>query len=148
MSRVNKSRMDYMVKLKELIDEYNDGAKTVDEVFDRLVQLAEQLKDEEKRYIREELENEQQLAMFDLLTQPEPNLSDKEKKQVKAVARTLYDKLVEGILTLDWRKKQEKKAEVQVTIKTVLNEGLPEVYDKAIFDTKRSVLYDYVYDKL
>ena len=148
MSRVNKSRMDYMVKLKELIDEYNDGAKTVEEVFGRLVQLAEQLKEEEKRYIREELENEQQLAMFDLLTQPEPDLSDKEKKEVKAVARILYDKLVEGILTLDWRKKQEKKAEVQVTIKTVLNDGLPEVYNKAIFDTKRSMLYDYVYDKL
>ena len=101
--------MDYMVKLKELIDEYNDGAKTVNEVFDRLVQLAVELKEEEKRYIREELENEQQLAMLDLLTQPEPDLSDKEKKQVKVVARELYDKLVEGILTLDWRKKQERR---------------------------------------
>ena len=46
------------------------------------------------------------------------------------------------------REKQEKKAEVQVTIKTVLNDGLPEVYNKGIFDTKRSALYDYVYDNL
>ena len=84
MSRVNKSRMDYMVKLKELIDEYNDGAKTVIEVFDRLVQLAEELNEEGKRYIREELENEQQLAMFDLLTQPEPDLSNKEKEAGKS----------------------------------------------------------------
>jgi len=111
-----------------------------------LVQLAEQLKEEEKRYIREELENEQQLAMFDLLTKPEPDLSDKEKKDVKAVARILYDKLLEGILTLDWRKKQEKKAEVQVAIKTILNDGLPQVYDKRIFDDKRTAIYDYVYE--
>jgi type I restriction enzyme R subunit len=148
MCEVNKSRMNYMEKLNELIKEYNDGARTVEEVFQRLVQLAEQLKEEEKRYIREELENEQQLAMFDLLTKPEPDLSDKEKKNVKAVSRILYDKLVEGILTLDWRKKQEKKAEVQVAIKTILNDGLPQVYDKRIFDDKRSAIYDYVYDSL
>ena len=146
MSQVNKSRMDYMEKLNDLIKDYNDGARTVEEVFQRLVQLAEQLKEEEKRYIREELENEQQLAMFDLLTKPEPDLSDKEKKDVKAVARILYDKLLEGILTLDWRKKQEKKAEVQVAIKTILNDGLPQVYDKRIFDDKRTAIYDYVYE--
>ena len=32
-----------MVKLKELIDEYNDGAKTVIEVFDRLFNLQNHL---------------------------------------------------------------------------------------------------------
>ena len=84
--------------------------------------------------------------MFDLLTKPEPELSTKEKKDVKAVARILHDKLVEGILALDWRKKQEKKAEVQVAIKTILNNGLPEIYDKRIFDDKRSAIYDYVYE--
>ena len=148
MIQVNKARLEYKEKLNQLIDAYNDGAKTVEEVFKRLMELAQQLKEEEKRYIREELDNEKQLAMFDLLTKPEPDLSDKEKKNVKAVSRILYDKLVEGILTLDWRKKQEKKAEVQVAIKTILNDGLPEVYDKRIFDDKRSAIYDYVYDKL
>jgi type I restriction enzyme R subunit len=148
MIQVNNARLEYKEKLTQLIAEYNDGAKTVEEVFKRLMELAQQLKEEEKRYIREELDNEKQLAMFDLLTKPEPDLSDKEKKNVKAVSRILYDKLVEGILTLDWRKKQEKKAEVQVAIKTILNDGLPEVYDKRIFDDKRSAIYDYVYDKL
>ena len=148
MIQVNNARLEYKEKLTQLITEYNDGAKTVEEVFKRLMELAQQLKEEEKRYIREELDNEKQLAMFDLLTKPEPDLSDKEKKNVKAVSRILYDKLVEGILTLDWRKKQEKKAEVQVAIKTILNDGLPEVYDKRIFDDKRSAIYDYVYDSL
>ena len=86
--------------------------------------------------------------MFDLLTKPEPKLTDKEKKAVKAVSRTLYDKLTEGVLTLDWRKKQEKKAEVKVKIKTILNDGLPDVYDKRIFDDKRSSLYDYVFETM
>tara|TARA_B100001123_G_scaffold3107_1_gene4133 strand:+ start:41139 stop:44285 length:3147 start_codon:yes stop_codon:yes gene_type:complete len=146
MSQVNKTRMNYMEKLNDLIKDYNEGARTVEYVFQRLVQLAEQLKEEEKRYIREELDNEKELAMFDLLTKPEPDLSAKERKDVKAVARILYDKLVEGILTLDWRKKQEKKAEVQVAIKTILNDGLPEIYDRRIFDDKRSAIYDYVYE--
>jgi len=145
MIQVNKARLEYKEKLNQLIAEYNDGAQTVDEIFKRLMELAEQLKEEEKRYIREELDNEKQLAMFDLLTKPEPELSTKEKKDVKAVARILHDKLVEGILALDWRKKQEKKAEVQVAIKTILNDGLPEIYDKRIFDDKRSAIYDYVY---
>jgi type I restriction enzyme R subunit len=56
------------------------------------------------------------------------------------------DKLLEGILTLDWRKKQEKKAAAQVAIKTILNDGLPQVYDKRIFDDKRTAIYDYVYE--
>ena len=137
-----------MEKLNDLIGEYNDGAKTVEETFKKLMELAEQLKEEEKRYIKEELENDNQLAMFDLLTKPEPKLTDKEKKAVKAVSRTLYDKLTEGVLTLDWRKKQEKKAEVKVKIKTILNDGLPDVYDKRIFDDKRTSLYDYVFETM
>ena len=140
--------MNYMEKLNDLIGEYNDGAKTVEETFKKLMELAEQLKEEEKRYIKEELENDNQLAMFDLLTKPEPKLTDKEKKAVKAVSRTLYDKLTEGVLTLDWRKKQEKKAEIKVKIKTILNDGLPDVYDKRIFDDKRSSLYDYVFETM
>mgnify|MGYP001246235814 CR=1 FL=1 len=148
MIEVNKARLEYKEKLEKLIGEYNDGAKSVDDIFKRLMELAQQLKEEEKRYIREELDNEKQLAMFDLLTKPEPELSLKEKKAVKAVARILHDKLVEGILALDWRKKQEKKAEVQVAIKTILNEGLPEIYNKRIFDDKRSAIYDYVYETM
>jgi type I restriction enzyme R subunit len=148
MAKVNKVRMNYMEKLNDLISDYNDGAKTVEDTFIRLMELAKLLKEEEKRYIKEELENDNQLAMFDLLTKPEPKLSDKERKAVKAVSRILYDKLTEGVLTLDWRKKQEKKAEVKVKIKTILNDGLPQVYDKRIFDDKRSSLYDYVYETM
>ena len=69
--------------------------------------------------------------------------SVKNDNDAKAVSRILHDKLVEGILALDWRKKQE---EVQVAIKTFLNDGLPEVYDKRKFDDKRSAIYDYVYE--
>ena len=93
-----------------------------------------------------ELENEQQLAIFDLLTKPEPKLSKKEVKEVKKIARELYDALLDGLLVLDWRKKEVKKAEIQVAIKTILNSGLPEVYDKKIFDQKRSAVYDYIYE--
>jgi type I restriction enzyme R subunit len=90
MCEVNKSRMNYMEKLNKLIDDYNTGARSVVQTFKRLAKLAQQLNEEEKRHIREELENEQQLAGFDLLIKPEPDLSDKEKKEVKAVSRILY----------------------------------------------------------
>ena len=39
-------------------------------------------------------------------------------------------------------------AHVQAKIKTILNDGLPDVYDKRIFDDKRSSLYDYVFETM
>ena len=120
----------------------------MEETFERLMKLIEKLKEEEKRYIREELDNEMELAIFDLLTNPEPELSDQEVKEVKQVARKLYNRLNTIIAALDWRKKQKKKAEVQVAIKTILNDGLPQIYDKTIFDQKRVSIYDYVYETM
>ena len=148
MVKVNKHRLDYLNKLNDLIADYNDGAQSVEETFERLMKLIEKLKEEEKRYIREELDNEMELAIFDLLTNPEPELSDQEVKEVKQVARKLYNRLNTIIAALDWRKKQKKKAEVQVAIKTILNDGLPQIYDKTIFDQKRVSIYDYVYETM
>ena len=148
MSKVNKIRMNYLDKLNDMIAEYNQGAKSVQEIFDMLLELAKQLKQEEKRYIKEELNNEKELAIFDLLTKPEPELNEKEIKSVKSVARSLYNKLAEGLLVLDWRNKQETKSRVKVAIKKELDIGLPEVYDTKIYEKKCSAVYDYVWETM
>ena len=148
MAKVNKTRMDYLDKLNTMIADYNQGAKSVEEIFQRLLELANQMKEEETRYVREELADEKELAIFDLLTKPEPELNEKEVKKVKAVARSLYQKLAEGMLVIDWRKRQETKSRVKVSIEKELDAGLPEVYDKIIFNEKCAKVYDYVWESM
>jgi len=50
--------------------------------------------------------------VFDLLTKPEIDLSEHEKTQVKQVARELLQTLKRERLVLDWRKRQQTRAQV------------------------------------
>jgi type I restriction enzyme R subunit len=46
---------------------------------------------------------------------------------------------------LDWKKKQQTRAGVKLTIKKELD-FLPEVYSKEIYNQKCDLVYKYVYD--
>ena len=85
------------------------------------------------------------LAIFDLLTKPEMNLSAKETQEVKKVARDLLTTLKREKLSLDWRKKQQARAAVQVAIRDIM-EGLPPCYTKEIFERKRGKVYEHVFE--
>lgn len=144
MVRLNRSRMDYYQKFQELIEEYNSGAKNVDAFYAELISLAQSLTEEEQRGIAENLTDEE-LALFDLLTKPNPKLSRKERDEVKAVARELLDALKAERLVLDWRKRQQTRAAVQLQIETILDR-LPEVYDQTLYNQKCQLVYQHVYD--
>jgi type I restriction enzyme R subunit len=145
LMRLNRTRMDYAARLQELIDEYNSGAVNVEEFFKRLMVFAQALKQEEKRAIAEKL-NEEELAIFDLLTKPEMELNDSERKQIKAVARELLLKVKTEKLVLDWRKRQQSRAEVQVTIDDILDRGLPEKFTREVYKQKCDLIYQHFYD--
>ncbi|MDZ7697643.1 MAG: HsdR family type I site-specific deoxyribonuclease [Deltaproteobacteria bacterium] len=145
MVRLNRSRMNYLERFQKMIDEYNAGSVNIEEFFRRLMEFAEELDEEEKRTIFEQL-TEEELAVFDLLTQPDPALTAKEKKQVKKTARELLNTLKKEKLVLDWRKRQQSRAEVWVTIETVLDKGLPESYTPDIFKQKSKAVYQHVYE--
>ena len=63
---------------------------------------------------------EEELATFDLLTKPAIELTEKEKKQINAVAKELLQKITKEKLVLDWRRRQQSRAQVRVTIEGVL----------------------------
>jgi type I restriction enzyme R subunit len=88
MVRLNRTRMDYLEHFQKMIDEYNAGSLNIDEFFQRLMTFAQSLNEEEKRGVAEQL-SEEELALFDILTKPHMELSEKEVKQVKKVARDL-----------------------------------------------------------
>ena len=88
---------------------------------------------------------EEELALFDILTKPEFDITDKEKTEVKKVARMLLQTLKEAKLVLDWRKKQRTRADVYTTVKKLLDE-LPRAYTPELYQQKCDIVYQHVYD--
>jgi type I restriction enzyme, R subunit len=145
MVQINRHRVDYLEKFQQMIDEYNSGSLNVEEFFRRLMEFAQSLTEEEQRSVSENL-TEEELALFDLLTKPEPELTKKEREQVKKTACELLETLKKEKLVLDWRKRQKDRAQVKVTIETLLDSGLPEIYDPALYEKKTTAVYQHIYD--
>ena len=145
MVRLNRTRMDYLERFQKMIDEYNSGSINVEEFFRRLMEFAQSLNQEEKRAVGEQL-TEEELAVFDLLTKPEMELTRKERSQVKNTARELLETLKREKLVLDWRKRQQARAQVRVAIETILDQGLPTAYTPDIYQKKADAIFHHVYD--
>ncbi|MGH8184668.1 MAG: type I restriction endonuclease subunit R, partial [Rhodanobacteraceae bacterium] len=101
MVRQNHARVDLAEKFERLIEAYNAGSKNIEELFKELLALTRELSDEEKRAVAEGL-SEEELALFDILTRPEPRLGKKEEAAVKAACRELLATLKREKLVLDW----------------------------------------------
>ena len=144
MVRLNRTRMDYYDKFQELIAEYNAGASSADVIFTKLVEFAQSLNEEEQRGIAEQLD-EEELAIFDLLTKPNVRLSKQEKDKVKEVARDLLTTLKAERLVLDWRKRQQTRASVRLCIEENLDR-LPPRYTSDLYRAKCDLIYQHVYD--
>lgn len=141
----NRTRADYLERFEKMIEEYNSGSKNVDIIYKNLVDLAETLSEEQKRHMQENL-TEEQLALFDILTKPEFELTERDKQQVKATARQLLETLKNEKLVLDWRKKQQARAEVLYTIEKVLDDDLPRSFSTDIYRKKCEQVYQHIYD--
>jgi type I restriction enzyme R subunit len=104
-----RSRMDLAEKFQKLIDDYNAGSQNIEAFFAELKDFAQALSEEDQRGIAEGL-TEEELALFDILTKPEPVLTKAEEAEVKKVCRELLATLKREKLVLDWREKQQAKA--------------------------------------
>jgi SAM-dependent methyltransferase len=81
------------------------------------------------RLARQEALSEEELAIFDLLTRPEPALSTEEREEVKKVARQLLAR-IHSLLGLDWRNKNQSRARVRMAIEDTLYSLHHELPDK------------------
>lgn len=145
MTQINRTRMDYLERFQSMIEEYNAGSLNAEEFFQQLLAFAKSLNEEEQRGIGEQL-SEEELALFDLLTKPQISMSDSDREKVKATARELLATLKTGKLVLDWRKRQQARAEVRVTIEKMLDKGLPRAYTPELFEQKTTAVFQHVYD--
>ncbi len=139
----NPTRHDLVERIEELIAQYNAGSFNIDEYLRRLIELSKTLSEEEQRAVAEDLD-EESLAIFDLLTQPEPELTAEERAVVKESAKKLLDHLHDR-LVLDWRKRAETMAGVRVTIRGVLADNLPlDAYSLELFDEKVDSIFNHI----
>ena len=145
MMEMNRTRMDYMEKFQQMIDEYNAGSKNVDLIYRELVDFAEKLSEEQKRHIAEQL-SEEELAVFDILTLSGPDLTGAEVKDIKKIARSLLVTLKQEKLVLDWRKRQNTRADVLYTIETILDDELPRSYSTDLYKEKCEQVYEHIFD--
>lgn len=140
----NPTRKDFMEKFQKLIDAYNSGSLNIEVFFKELVDLTADLQVEDQRAIRENL-SEEELALFDILTRPVPELAEKEKAQVKKVCKELLETLKAEKLVLDWRKKDRARSDVRRTLEIVFDRGLPESYDEGIYNEKCELAFHHIF---
>ncbi len=143
MAEANPTRIDLVGKLEKLVAEYNAGSIDVEKFFEALKEFVAGLSEEEERASREGL-TEEELAIFDLLTTPEPKLTKAEEIEVKRVATALLAKLHGLVDGLEWLRGQETRGAVWSEIRQRLNELPQEPYPVALWNAKVSQVWDFV----
>ncbi|MFD2257985.1 HsdR family type I site-specific deoxyribonuclease [Luteolibacter algae] len=144
--RLNASRYDFLDRFQKMIEEMNSGARSIAWFFEQLTEFTKDLSEEEQRHLRENV-SEEELAVFDILTRPGPDLSPQEIESIKKVCRDLLAKLKTEKLVLEWRTKRTTRAAVRVEIEKMLDSGLPEKYTSELFETKCGALFQHVLEK-
>lgn len=126
--RKNPLRVNLQERYSEIIENYNKekDRQTIEQTFQDLFDFVRDLDKEEKRTVKENL-NEENLALFDLLCKP--GLSKKSINKLKKLASELLITLKSEKLKMDhWREKETTRAEVKQYIQDYLwaeQTGLP-----------------------
>lgn len=144
MLQQNHARVNLAEKFEKLIAEYNAGSKNIEELFQGLKDFTRELSAEEQRAVAEGL-TEEELALFDILTRPDPKLTKKEEAEVKAACRDLLATLKREKLVLDWREKQQTRAGVMQAIRLELRK-LPAAYTRELQTQKLATAFAHIYD--
>ena len=145
MIRLNRSRMDYQEKFEQMIAEYNAGTIGIADYFEGLFDFVNDLNEEDQRASTEDL-SEEELAVFDLLTQRELHLTAPQRDEVKVAVREMLRTLKREKLVLDWRKHTQTRAQVRLAVENILDKGLPQPYTLELFNQKSEVVYQHIYD--
>ena len=142
--QLNRTRADFAEKFEALIETYNAGSRSIEELFQELLKLSNSLNDEQQRHVRENM-SEEELVIFDILTRPAPALSTDERTEVKKVARELLTRL-KSLLVLNWRQKSTARSQLKLTIEDTLDTGLPRAYTPEIYQQKCAAVFEHVYE--
>jgi type I restriction enzyme R subunit len=142
MVQLNPTRADFRETFEALIASYNAGSRSVEEIYKQLLQLSLQLSQEQQRHIRENL-SEEELAVFDILLQSAPDLSDSDRAKVKQSARELVE-TIKQLLVLNWQQKSAARAQLKILIENALDACLPRAYTPELYQQKCEAVFAHV----
>jgi len=146
MIQQNATRIDFAQRLQEIIDKYNAGGSSTENYYDDLMNFAKEMQEEDERHIREGL-TEDELELFDLLKKEK--MTRAEIQTVKLAAKSLLHRLLEEhprVLVQDWYKDNQSREVVRSAVEKVLDENLPESYDRVLFKKKCNNVYELIFD--
>ena len=145
MMAANPSRVDYYKRYMDIIEEYNaeQDRTTIEKTFMELMKLAQEMSEEEQRYVREGFSSDEELSIYDLLFSE--SLSKSDIAKIKKLSVELLQKIKARIAQMDhWTDKDETRATVQNLIRDELYMSIPDsMFDQ--LDHYREVVYEYVY---
>ena len=148
MMKNNPLRIDYYQRYQEIVDEYNKDNKK-DEIaiiFEKLMRLVDEMDEEQRRYVKEGFDSDEELSIYDLLVSGQ-TLSKEDIKKVKKLAQEMLTKIKARIHELDhWRDKEETQSIISVMIRDLLWANLPESYGDNEIAVYKQMLYEYVYN--
>ena len=144
----NPLRTDFQQHYEEIAAAYNreKDRVTIEQIFEKLLELVRALDEEERRAVREDLD-EETLAIFDLLKKPDLNAG--EIARIKEVAVELLTMLkAEKLRVYQWREKEQTRDAVRGAIYDFLysdQTGLPaEQYKEDEVQTKIEDVFSHV----
>ena len=145
----NPLRTDFQRHYEQIVADYNreKDRVTIEKTFEALFQFNDGLNEEDRRAMREGLD-EESLAIFDLLKKEE--LSPFDIKRIKAVSVDLLEELKAEKLKVDhWRDKEATRDSVRVAIRNFLwsdETGLPvDSYDEVEVNNKAEEVFVHVF---
>ena len=147
MLKENPLRLEFYERYKEIIKEYNDGKTqaSVEKAFNDLNDLVRDLTHEEARVVRENLPDQEVLAIFDLLREGKV-LDKQQKEEVKKIATETLHKLKTEKLNIErWRESREIRAQVRVIINDNLFHLPEEKYPDEDVNLKTNDVYQHIY---
>lgn len=147
MVAINPTRVDLYERYQEIVQEYNKDkdAAEIQKVMDDLFALNDSCSEEEKRYLREGLNNEAELAVFDLLQKESLTKSDREA--IKNLSKELLDKLADQRFALErLRTMATVQAQMKAEIIKHLFANLPaSAYSPDEINVKAGALFAHIY---
>lgn len=147
MMAVNPTRIDYYERYQAIVEAYNaeQDRAGIEKIFNDLLSLANDLDQETERWVREGFDNEEQLALFDLLKKE--SLTREEIRELKESAKELLATIRKSIDEMNnWREKESTRAAMETAIRDVLWSSLPQSYSDSEMTTYRQKVYTFVMD--
>jgi type I restriction enzyme R subunit len=146
MLEQNHTRVDFAQKLQAIIDQYNAGGSSTENYFEDLMKFAEDMKEEDERHVREGL-TEDELELYDTLRKDK--LTKDEEQKVKLAAKHLITRLLDEhpkVLVQDWWKDGQTQRKVKAAVEEVLDQDLPDSYDRITFKEKSDNVFELIVD--